>query len=359
MNELPHLKEISKVKHAVLQKYLPAWEQILSSWHNRLVYIDCYAGAGVYRRGEPGSPIIALRTAKSFLQIEKNKNKEVVLFFIDKDKKTIDSLEQSIKKEGQLPTNLKCQCIQETAGNFVEELLKQVPKLAPAFFFIDPYGHPLPIPVMNKILERKSSEIFVNVMWHQINRDISNPQEHGRVTTLFGSEEWKRNPFINLRGLSREHSFIEYFKSLLKADFKFPFQVRFSKEDKVKGGENRTKYYLIHLSKHWKAVYLMKFVMSKLSQEEGLFYTSGRDNYGQQIIKFNDPMNEAKSVVLSKYKNGDSKTFEQILIDCWEYYFLEGDIRKALQQMEGRELNIVRIESKKTGLKGRDKVIFK
>lgn len=66
-NEKPqHLKQVSRIKHIILQKYLPAWERILGSRNGRLCYVDCYAGPGVYEfEGQEvdGSPMIAVRAA--------------------------------------------------------------------------------------------------------------------------------------------------------------------------------------------------------------------------------------------------------------------------------------------------------
>ena len=58
-----HLKQVSRIKHVILQKYLPSWEVILGSQNRRLCYFDCYAGPGAYEfEGQKvdGSPIIAV-----------------------------------------------------------------------------------------------------------------------------------------------------------------------------------------------------------------------------------------------------------------------------------------------------------
>jgi hypothetical protein len=43
-----HLKRVSRIKHIILEKYLPPWERILGSKNRRLCYFDCYAGPGAY-----------------------------------------------------------------------------------------------------------------------------------------------------------------------------------------------------------------------------------------------------------------------------------------------------------------------
>ena len=50
-------------KHAILRRYLDAWIPIMSRYHGRVLYIDGFAGPGIYEHGEPGSPLIALDAA--------------------------------------------------------------------------------------------------------------------------------------------------------------------------------------------------------------------------------------------------------------------------------------------------------
>src|SRR5258708_23799882 len=60
------------------------------------------------------------------------------------------------------------------------------------------------------------------------------------------------------------------------ADLYSPFKLRYDVED-TRGGD-RTKYYLLHVSNHVKAVLLMKEVMWPLGDEEGTFDYSGESN---------------------------------------------------------------------------------
>ena len=68
--DVVHLKEVSRIKHLILAKYLPAWSVILGSRNSALSYFDCYAGPGIYElQGQlvEGSPVIAVRAAKEVL----------------------------------------------------------------------------------------------------------------------------------------------------------------------------------------------------------------------------------------------------------------------------------------------------
>ena len=49
-------------KHLVLKHYMGAWLPIMSRWNGRVLFIDAFAGPGKYSGGEPGSPVIAIRS---------------------------------------------------------------------------------------------------------------------------------------------------------------------------------------------------------------------------------------------------------------------------------------------------------
>lgn len=64
------------LKHGILKRYLPLYATKVGSVAGEVVYLDCYAGPGLYGDGSDGSPALALATAdalagyrgKAFLQ---------------------------------------------------------------------------------------------------------------------------------------------------------------------------------------------------------------------------------------------------------------------------------------------------
>jgi three-Cys-motif partner protein len=64
------LKEHTRVKHEILDKYLTPWIFKLSSAYNTLLYIDGFAGRGEYFEENNfdgvGSPIIAMRKVQQY-----------------------------------------------------------------------------------------------------------------------------------------------------------------------------------------------------------------------------------------------------------------------------------------------------
>src|SRR5213592_1294893 len=82
-SNVQHLKEVSRIKHLILEKYLPTWSAILGSRNAELCYFDCFAGPGVYEhKGQlvEGSPIIGIKAAKEFLEKSPTRKMLVVLF---------------------------------------------------------------------------------------------------------------------------------------------------------------------------------------------------------------------------------------------------------------------------------------
>jgi len=350
-----HLKQVSKIKHTILEKYLPAWEIILGSqrFFGKFNYVDCYAGAGFHeynKKKVEGSPIIAVRTAIDYLK--KHPNKKMTITLIEKDKNQFASLEKALKSVQPYPPNLT---VDPKAGDstvIVPNLLEADKGSEPTFFLVDPYGHPLTIPILNDMLSRKHNEALINFMFYMINRDVDNPKVVERLNKMFGNEEWQKQEFRRYGGPEREEGLLEYFKNCIIARYKLHFRVRFDLEDNVR---NRgTKYYLIHASNHVRAALLMKAVMWRLGDQEGIFDYSGS---AQGILFSSSPTEEELRNYLLKNFAGRELTFDGIREETWNIPFIEKHYRAVIQQLEKEDLaKIKRVSSKESGLKRKDLV---
>lgn len=354
--DIQHLKQVSRIKHVILEKYLPPWERILGAYNERLCYFDCYAGPGKYElEGKivDGSPLIAIKTAENFLA--KSPNKEMVLVLVEEDQEQLDSLEIELNKFKPYPKGLKVLPINEDAPTSVSEILDQTSNLAPSFFLVDPYGHPLSISIINDILSRDRTEALINFMYYQINRDVSNPVMKNRVNEMFGGEEWQKQSFLNKSGIKREREFLSYFLKKIKAKYKFCFRVFFDPEDKM--GSRRTKYYLIHASNHPKAVLLMKQIMWPLGDEEGTFEYSARKM--GKLFSDTPTEDDLKETLLKEYQN-KKIGFDQLREDTWELPYIEKHYRSVIKQMKKEDLVKITPISSATerGLKGLDEINF-
>jgi three-Cys-motif partner protein len=355
VESLPHIKRVSRIKHAILEKYFPPWAVILGSAHRHLCYFDCFAGPGRYElQGEPvdGSPIIAVRAAKHFL--ESHPDHTLLLALIEKDSQQVDLLKRHLKLLKPYPESLDVNVQNEDSETFVEDVLSGVSSLAPSFFMIDPYGHPLSVPVINKILERQRTECLITVMWYQINRDLGNAAMHQSLDRMFGDSTWREQEFMTQTGFVREKAFLDFFSSRLNAKFIWPFRIGFDHEDSVRG--HRTKYYLLHVSNHPLAVLLMKQIMWPLGDEDGTFDFSG-ESWGVLISRTPKP-EELRKILLREFA-GREAAFDEILQKTWKLPFIEKHYREVIQKLRSDGIvEVTPVTSKKAGLRGRDLVRF-
>jgi three-Cys-motif partner protein len=351
-----HLKQVSRIKHIILQKYLPSWEVILGSKNRRLCYFDCYAGPGVYEfEGQKvdGSPIIAMRAAQEYLA--KVKNHQMTVILVEKDEKQRASLDAEVKRVQPYGQGLQVHVIAEDVKEFVPKLLGQVPNLAPSFFLVDPYGHPLTVPILNDILKRPQTEALVNFMFYRINMDAGNAKVQHHLDEMFANDEWRTQAFLKESGWKREQGFLEYFMSKINARYKLPFRIRFDVEDEM--ARSRTKYYLIHASNHPKAALLMKEVMWPLGDEEGLFDFSG-EKHGM-LFSSSPREDELRRALMQEYA-GKEIEFDRLREETWDLPFIEKHYRSVVEQLKEEDLVEITPVSSKTdrGLKKKDRVRF-
>ncbi len=175
---LTYLKEVSHIKHRIPEKYLPPWAIKLGSSGSPLCYVDCYAGPGRYRdRGGivPGSPLIAVETAKAYCAGSPHRMMHVIL--MGKNARQVARLTGHLAPLQPYPANVRVSVRAEDSALVVPNLLARMPATYPAFFMIDPYGHPLSVPTINDMLRRGKSEVFVNLMYYRIHMDVKNLAE--------------------------------------------------------------------------------------------------------------------------------------------------------------------------------------
>lgn len=350
----PHLKRVSRIKHIILERYFPSWAAILGSRYPRLAYFDCFAGPGTYEFGGetvPGSPVIAVKAGIEFLR--NRKAQSLAMYLVEDDAEQEERLRASLQSLQPYPGNLRVEIEPADSRLYIPNLLKELDDSRPSFFLIDPYGHPLPVPVIKKILQGNRTEVMINLMWFRINMDLSNPVVETRLVELFGDEDWRAQPFMGMHGFEREEAFIEYFSSRLSCKFVLPFRLRHDREDLQSG--NRTKYYLLHASNHSKAALLMKEVMWPLGDEEGTFDFSGT---AQGILISRTPSVEELKRILSKEFKGQELGFDELRERTWKLPFIEKHYREAVKGLEGKGVMIRRISSKKTGVSGLDRIRF-
>ncbi len=104
MMEIPWvIEEPTKIKHELLRQYISAWMKILFSTNKKysrpqlVTYFDGFCGPGEYYSDITktskcaGSPVLVANIANDFILADKQR--KVVIFCIDKNKKCVESLQ--------------------------------------------------------------------------------------------------------------------------------------------------------------------------------------------------------------------------------------------------------------------------
>jgi three-Cys-motif partner protein len=311
----------TKAKHEILRRYLGAWFPILSKHSGRIIYLDGFAGPGVYDGGEDGSPVIALQTAVNHVLSSQLANTQILFFFIEKDQERAKRLEITLKsKFPSLPKNINYIVrgaeFAPTFGQVLDELDKQGVKIAPTFAFIDPFGFSgLPMQLIARLLNCNKCEVFVTFMAGFVKRFLDELREPV-LTELFGTEEWKKARDIG-DPTEKEKFLLSLYERQLQALGGAPYVRSFG----MIGEQKQIIYYLVFATKHPKGLEVMKDAMWKVDRT-GLYRFSDITGFQQSLLidYENEPSwvpNAAKAVFL-KFRGqavSDNEVFDFIVTD--------------------------------------------
>jgi three-Cys-motif partner protein len=257
----------TKAKHRILRGYLDAWLPIMSQRNGRLVYVDGFAGPGIYAGGEPGSPIIAL---KSFLEHKYRERitSELVYVFIEENKERVERLREEVRKLGELPANVKIKVdfgtYEETFGQTLDQLEGEGKSLAPTFAFVDPFGYAqASMKLSGRFLQFDRCEVLIYVPLPFIARFLSLPEQEKALTTLFGTDEWKAAR--DVRGEERLLLLHDLFQAQLKRECGLDYVRSFE----IVTAHRNSGYHLFFGTKHELGLQRMKEAMWRIDPREG------------------------------------------------------------------------------------------
>ena len=275
---------LQNAKHSILRKYLDGWFPILSTWSGKVLYIDCHAGRGRHKRGQEGSPILAVRRLLDHTYKDRILNfTEVHFVFFEINPKNYEVLIKEIKALGNLPSHIHvkpyCRDYEVTLQATFEDLKNRNQIPAPTFAFVDPYGFNLSMNLLNTLLSFPKCELFINFMYRYVDMAISQEEQATNMDNLFGSSEWKnlrviRNP------INRSEAIIRLFSSQLKA--------RYVTHMHMHGSNKALKYVLLHATNNKKGRELMKEAMWSV-EPSGSFTAYERNSPNQYILLEPEP----------------------------------------------------------------------
>jgi three-Cys-motif partner protein len=322
-----NLEPHTAAKHKILACYLDAWFPILATNNTRIVYLDGFSGPGRYLGGEPGSPIVALRSA---LAHTTRLTSEVVFFFIEEKPDRANHLQREIARL-KLPSNFRVTVDRgEFAGKFGETLdaiERNGLTMVPTFALIDPFGFSgLPYILIKRLLSHPKCEVLITFMVDSINRwlTLSNETITSYIAETFGSEDAVRMARLPDRINSLKQLYFQQLKKI----------ARFVRYFEMRDKDNRIVYYLFFASNNALGHLRMKEAMWRVDPQ-GEFAFSDATDPSQTVLFENPHAKDLAEQITSRFK-GTSKLavsrIERFVND--ETAYLRKHMTKALKYLE-------------------------
>jgi three-Cys-motif partner protein len=336
-NTIWELDPHTKAKHEILENYLKAWFPILSKWNKQIIYLDGFAGPGIYKNGEEGSPIIALRTLDEHI-LKPQKRCKNFFVFVEKDQKRAQILKAVLKdKYPKLPRNCTYEIIGEEFAPTLESVLDNIEsqgaKLAPTFAFIDPFGFSgLPMELIGRMMLYDKCEVLITFMSGFVNR-FNDELREDVLDELFGAPKWREGREIKNPDERRKFWIDTYVKQLIDMG-----NAKFTLSFEMIGKHNQTVYNLVYGTKHWRGIEVMKEAMYKVDRRGTYTFSDVTDVNQSFLIDYSDDTHWASSAANMVYDEfrGQSKSVDEIhqfVVLNTPYVFRRSLILKPLEQM--------------------------
>jgi three-Cys-motif partner protein len=263
-------------KHQILKAYLEQWlPTLLLGGYPGVTYAEGFSGSGVYEGGEPGSPVIALRTFLGQRRLlEEGKTVDLVL--IEEDQRRFDVLEQQVAKalaEGApvpatlRPPHLRC----DDHAAVLLPILEQIGAMRqPIFAFLDSFGGPdVPFDIARAIATAPASEVLVTFGTRFLIRFGETVDYRTDGDRVFGGAEW-RKVFSLPASEKKSYLVSTYRQSLQTAGFAYVTSFEMLDE----GGHD---LHLVHGTSHLRGLEKMKNAMWAVDKVSGVQFRDPRD----------------------------------------------------------------------------------
>lgn len=186
------------VKHRVYESYLRKWMPIMiQGWKGDITYAEGFAGPGVYDGGEPGSPVLALRTLIGNPAL-RTRARDLRFLFVERDQRRAERLRQELETAStpvplrELPKYGIDLAISTGSydPNLVNLLTEHNAWGRPMLVVLDTFGGAVKLDLVRRIAHNPSSEVIITFEPQYFSRfAASDALEHG--DTVFGDQSWR------------------------------------------------------------------------------------------------------------------------------------------------------------------------
>ncbi|TQV70257.1 three-Cys-motif partner protein TcmP [Denitrobaculum tricleocarpae] len=295
-------REQTYVKHFVLEKYLERVAYNIFSFQTDFTYVDGFSGPwkSENERYEDTSFFIAiaqLRAVRSNIKDSRNKDVNFRCMFIEKAPKAFQELEETVRNIQDVPIEL-------IHGSFEDNVsrISEFAKTSFSLIFIDPTGwQGFSLEKITPLLNLRG-EVLINFMSNFIVRFLEDPRPEiaSSFDNLFGKNWFSEWSQLHSSGLSREAAAIEVYTQRLKrvGNFKHVTSTRI-----LKPKADRSYFYLIYATQHWKGVQEFRSVEKKAIYEQERLRNAAK--YTAEVAKTGQ-----KSLFGEAVMEASNKTYE-------------------------------------------------
>lgn len=342
-----NIEQHTIAKHELLRNYLNAWFPILTigGFNRRVIFLDGFAGPGIYSDGEQGSPLIALDVLVNHTSFHKLKNTEFIFVFVEAEQKRFRSLESELKRfwkqhTGGRPDNIIVHTFNDKFANVAKQIMNAMgdnQQLAPTFAFIDPFGWSgVPLSLVCELLSSAKCEVLFSFMYDSVNRFVTDTRPHlvHQFAELFGTSENEHQLAADMEGEERKAFLCDLYVHQLRNEGNFRFVRTFEILDVDRG---RTAYFLVFGTRNIKGLEVMKEAMWNVDPVAGVRFSGFA---GDQMMLF-DPepdLKPLKRALLDHFKETTTcaENVRQYVLEQTDYK--RSHCTEVLRELENEEL---------------------
>ena len=320
-------------KHELLRHYLGAWFPILASSERRVIFLDGFAGPGIYSVGQPGSPIIALRTLLNHTAFPRYTGCQFIFHFIEAHSARHDRLQIELQKLNPLPSNVKVTVhrgeFQSVIKGVSDSLTSHNRRLAPTLAFIDPFGvSGVPMELIARFLDSPKCELFLILMVDHLNRFLSTEQMKGGRDSLFGTSDF--SAIETAASGERIPLLVDLYRQQLIDIAKFSYTLDFE----MRRENGTVAYYVVYATRNITGVEKFKDAMWKVDPSTGSSFSDRNWNQGSLLTGSNVDLSQLQ-LRLDEMFRGELISIERLdKFTILDTPFRKPHLRDALRSMK-------------------------
>lgn len=336
------MKGQTEIKHNLLQKYLQPWLFKITEVSSEVLYVDGFAGWGIYPDGSPGSPLLAMDVVAENYESVSHKLDAFHCVFIEANETNCDELMAAVEdKRDECPSEVEPVVENTEFDTFANDFLSEVDHPIPSFIFIDPFGFSgLPFEIVDDLINSRDAgvELFITFMSGKMAQFMESDTHRVAISEILGDEDWENKVDPDASKEERAKKLLEIYEDQLRnkagVNYVWPFQMY--EEEK-----SQTSYYLVHATNHFDGHNIMKEIMFNEGAGDTFAYL-GPDHY----------MFEEEQMSITEYTEADDqdeleRKIKSFAEDLYEKYRGEETTLKDVMKETTHETPLARPHYKK------------